>query len=114
MVTIFMKCPSCGKRFEVHKTGEAVVDKEEEIVVVREPQTAMTEEMPRNSFDAGALPPESLIPPPKTVPVAAEKTVVEETYKCTHCGYTWTEDKETLKNEHGGEIRGEVVSEGPP
>jgi ribosomal protein L37AE/L43A len=111
---IFKKCPSCGKRFEVHRTGETVEAGEKEVFLVASPQSSMSQEMPRNSFSAGSLPEVELAVPPTVEPITAERDTIEDTYTCKHCGHTWTETRESFKKEGGGEIRGKVISEGAP
>jgi DNA-directed RNA polymerase subunit RPC12/RpoP len=84
--TIFKKCPSCGRRFEVERTGESV-DKKTDVV---------TEEKPLSP--PSLIPPVSLpdipVEPPPTVVVAEEieEDDYTETYKCKHCGHVWTEE----------------------
>jgi uncharacterized Zn finger protein len=113
MPVILMKCPSCGKRFEVRRTGEEVLSSEKEVIFVQRPQTSMSQEMPRSSFSAGALPDAEMSPSMEVDEEVAEKDIIEDRYTCKHCGHTWVETREVFK-EKGHEVRGNIVSEGAP
>jgi hypothetical protein len=115
MTILLRKCPSCGRRFEVHRTGEVVERGEMELVSVEEPQRSMSVEMPRNNVSVGALPDEGLsVLPPEVDTVVAERDVIQERFVCKHCGYAWEEAREVLRKEGGGEVKGRVVDEGAP
>jgi len=91
----FKKCPNCGKRFEVERTGESV-EKAEELVPVEQaviPQTIVNGAAPIAVANTVANQP----------PVVKNRTLVEEdqytdSYKCKHCGYVWTEMHEKIKD----------------
>jgi DNA-directed RNA polymerase subunit RPC12/RpoP len=113
MVVILMKCPSCGKRFEVRRTGEELMSSEKEVILVQRPQGSMVQEMPRTAFSAGPLPDAEISPPPEIEEEVAEKDIIEDRYTCKHCGHTWVETREVFK-EKGREVRGRIISEGAP
>jgi transposase-like protein len=113
MPVILMKCPSCGKRFEVRRTGEELMSSEKEVIFVERTQSSMAQEMPRSSFSAGPLPDDGMSPPSDIEEEVAEKDVIEDRYTCKHCGHTWVETKEVFK-EKGHEVKGRIVSEGAP
>ncbi len=86
MPTFLMKCPSCGKHFDVERTGDRV---EKEIVMEDKSRELMTEKIgpvysPSVTDDIDETVDEQ-------VPV--EVKTYKETYTCKHCGYTWTEER---------------------
>jgi transposase-like protein len=93
--TLFKKCPSCGKRFEVEHTGESVDKKME--TVTEEKMASTTSLMAANSGvplpDAPAR-----IPPTTTVTETIEEDVYTESYRCKHCGHVWTEEHEVVED----------------
>jgi hypothetical protein len=113
MPVILMKCPSCGKRFEVRRTGEELMSSEKEVIFVEHPQSSMSQEMPRSSFSAGPLPDAEMTSPPDTEEEVAEKDVIQDKYTCKHCGHTWVQTREVFK-EKGHQVRGRIVGEGAP
>ena len=114
MATLLKKCPSCGKRFEVRRTGEVMTSSQKQVVFVEKPQNSMSQEMGRSTFSAGPLPDAGSSLPPTIEPVAVERDVIEDSYTCKHCGHNWVETREILKKERGGEVRGRIVSDGAP
>ena len=112
MPTFLMKCPSCGKHFEVHRTGEEI-EREHEVIEVEKPQMPMSPMVSERVANETVVEVSSSLPADEEV-VAAEKITYTETYTCRHCGHTWTEQRTKFKNESGGTIRGNVVSEGAP
>jgi DNA-directed RNA polymerase subunit RPC12/RpoP len=110
--TFWKKCPKCGKRFEVKRIGERVTE-EDEVVTIVKPQLMMSDTLPRDiPVSLGDI--ESELPPDnETVP--AEKIITDDTYTCSNCGFTWTEEDEEFKDDKGHPLSGgEVVSEGAP
>jgi transposase-like protein len=96
MSTLLKRCPKCGKRFELEHTGEKVEKKQEFVpeVVTVAPQTIV----------AGALPSAAASTLTNSPPVREREIAIEErdeyteSYKCKHCGYTWTETHEKVKD----------------
>jgi transposase-like protein len=90
MPTFLKKCPNCGKHFEVERIAEKV---EERAVTVDRSRELMDQKIGpvyvpsyTDGLDESASTADD--------PVLAEKQVREETYKCRHCGHTWTETRE--------------------
>lgn len=102
MSTFLKRCPSCGKHFEVRRTAKTVTKKDE---VVPETKT-------RSAFAASAAAYSVSPADPKAMrtEVGVEEELEEDTYtetfKCRHCGHTWTETHEKVKD------RGEVDEAG--
>ena len=87
MATLFKKCPSCGKRFEVEHTGESV---EKKVDIVDEEKIVSSGSVTgsyANGIPTGPAP--NL--PTAMVAESIEEDDYTETYKCKHCGYVWTE-----------------------
>ena len=82
MPTFLMKCPSCGKHFEVERTGEQVERKDEVIMVDQrqESESSMIGPVYVPSIMDDVV--EST--PSEQVPVAVEKKTFTENYKCKH------------------------------
>src|ERR1700733_10487739 len=80
MATLLKKCPSCGKRFEVRRTGEVMTSSQKQVVFVEKPQNSMSQEMGRSTFSAGPLPDAGSSLPPTIEPVAVERDVIEDSY----------------------------------
>ena len=97
MPTVFKKCPSCGKRFEVEHTGETVEKKTD--VVTEEKAVSAPSLMPSISL------PDVPVEPAPMVMVAeqVEEDDYTETYKCKRCGHVWTEKHAVV--EDLGEVR---------
>jgi transposase-like protein len=103
MPTLFRKCPSCGKRFEVKHTGETVEKKTE--VVTEERTVSAPSVMAANSLTLPLNP--SVNPQTVRVAESIEEDDYTEAYKCKHCGYSWTEKHEEV--EDLGEVKGAGV-----
>lgn len=95
MATFLKKCPKCGKRFEVERTGETMQKKtdlaQEDGEVI--PPTIV----------AGGIPIAAASTLSNNPPVIRHETVIKEeeefteTYECKHCGHIWTETHEKVK-----------------
>lgn len=111
MPTFLKKCPNCGHRFKVERTGKRVMAKKE-VVTVEEPTTPMTPMVTERIANEAVVKMSST--PPDTETVAVEEDTYVERFRCDRCGYTWTEDTSKLRNLRDGTVEGRVVSEGAP
>jgi transposase-like protein len=100
MPTFLMKCPSCGKHFEVERTGEQVEIKDE--VIMEDKKQALEASMIDTVYVPSVMETVVESTPSEQMPVAIEKKILTENYKCKHCGYTWNEGKEKTKRENSG------------
>jgi len=101
---LFKKCPSCGRRFEVKHTGEVLLKSEKQTETI---QTAHALSSPTNPYlgsgydqDRGEVADSTIDIQPGNASVATgteevtvEEDTYQESYKCSHCGYEWTEDR---------------------
>jgi ribosomal protein L37AE/L43A len=95
LVPTFLKtCPKCGKRFEIERVSETVTKDD----------TALPEEKSTTSLGGRGVAYAGL---PATTSVSSGKVDIDEvyekddytdTYKCKHCGNTWTETREKMKD----------------
>ncbi len=98
MPTLLMKCPQCGKRFEVERTADKVETKEVPVAVNNNAQ-----ELVRDDLGPDLLPRDLPIEGLGEMADSDEETVVakevthNETFRCRHCGYTWSENRSKLK-----------------
>lgn len=101
MPTVFKKCPNCGKRFEVERTGKSVEKKTE---LVEEEKTISPQAVVASysRFPIGTPPMNEA--PHVMVDELIEEDEYTETYKCKHCGHVWTEKHEVVKDL--GEVNG--------
>jgi len=83
--TFFRHCPSCGKRFEIRLVGKKL--EEEEGISGEERIDSMT----------GAL---KLVPivVNEERPVLVDVKEFQYTYRCKHCGHTWTEVRDVKRD----------------
>jgi len=95
--TVFKKCPNCGKRFEVERTGKSVEKKTE---VVEEEKTISPPSVVASYSRISPM----QEAPHVMVDVLIEEDEYTETYKCKHCGHVWTEKHEVV--EDLGEVNG--------
>jgi len=95
-----MKCPSCGKHFEVERTGEQVEKKDEVIMI--EKRQELESSMIGQVYVPSIMDDVVESNPSEQVPVSVEKKIFTENYKCNHCGYTWNEEKVKTKREDSG------------
>ena len=89
--TIFRRCPSCGKRFEIRITGKELV--KEELV-----QEAL--KVPSGIPPKAALLSSSVLPLAEDKPVLVDVKDFRYSYLCKHCGHKWTE----IREEEGGPL----------
>jgi len=95
MPTFLMKCPKCGKHFDVERTSEQVETKEE-VVTVNKAQELMKENI-GPVYVPSAIDELDELSDSEEEHMVAEKVIHEETFRCKHCGYTWTESREKFK-----------------
>jgi transposase-like protein len=94
MKAFLMKCPKCGRHFQVERTSDRVETKQG---VVTEDGAA---ELMKGNIGPVYVP--SSVDPieesaePVEVPVT--RVTHEETFTCKHCGYTWTEAHTKVKS----------------
>ncbi len=96
MPTFLMKCPKCGKHFDVERTSDQVETKEEVVKVNK------AQELVRGNIGSVYVPSEmdridESSDSEEEDTVVTEKVIHNETFRCKHCGYTWTESREKLK-----------------
>jgi transposase-like protein len=90
---LFKKCPKCGKHFEV-KHIEQVVERKDELV--KEERTYLS---PAGVASAYPIPTAGQDGPAKVeVEEEVEEDYYTDTYRCSHCGYTWTEKREKTRD----------------
>lgn len=87
----FKVCPKCGKPLHVRHVEE-VVEKKDEIV----PEEKVS--LPAASASTYPVLGNPPNPPVVRVDEAFEEDYYTETYRCSRCGYTWTEQHEDLKD----------------
>jgi transposase-like protein len=95
MPTFLMKCPKCGKHFDVERTADRVETKEE-VVKVDTAQEHMRENIGPvyipsvmdQADESSGSEQESRV---------AETVTHNETFRCKHCGYTWKESRAKRK-----------------
>jgi predicted RNA-binding Zn-ribbon protein involved in translation (DUF1610 family) len=100
--TFLKKCPNCGKRFEVERVAESESAKEEDVLsetAVSESRDAVGPASPISVTENMQLPTSSGAH--LDVEVEDEKI---ESFKCKHCGYTWTEKHEKMNDL--GQVKG--------
>ena len=90
--TLFRRCPSCGKRFEIRITGKRLV--KEETVEREAPELTG---LPSYGLYAGM----QLTPVSEDRPVIVDVKEFQYAYLCKHCGHRWYE----IKEEEGGHPR---------
>ena len=94
MSTILKKCPSCGKRFEVQRTSKSVAKRDEMVPEKKTRKafaaTVAAREDPRATTDTMRT--------EVHVEEEMEEDTDTETFKCRHCGHTWTETREKVKD----------------
>ncbi len=93
--TFLMKCPSCGKHFDVERTSNKVESKEVTVSVNKAQEIARDDLGAMNA--PGDLPIEGLAEPEDEI-TGAEEVTQTQTFRCKHCGYTWTESHSKLKS----------------
>ena len=93
MKAFLMKCPECGKHFDVERTSDRVETKEG---VVTEDKAA---ELMKDNIGPVYIPSsvDSIEESAESVEVPVVKMIHEETFRCKHCGYTWTESHTKVK-----------------
>ena len=94
MPTFFKKCPSCGKRFEVKRTGEELERRD----VSQETVRTTIPLRPRGSWRYEAPGDRINIRPDGSTAygerrITREADTYDETYTCKHCGNRWTEKR---------------------
>ena len=94
-LTFFRHCPACGKRFEIR-----LVKKE------LEKDEAHPEDIPRASAPnltgpAAGMGAFTFVPVvlDENMPSMVDNEEFDYTYKCKHCGHTWTEVREKAQVE---------------
>lgn len=104
MSTFFKRCPSCGRRFEVKHIGEKLVNSEvdAERVVTSVPLSSPTapygsgyteERDDIAASDNIDVEPGAMSSAIGKTELDIEEDTYEETYRCSHCGYQWTEER---------------------
>lgn len=89
--TIFRRCPSCGKRFEIRITGKELVKEELVQDALRVPT---------------GIPPKAAVLWSQVLPLSEDKPVLVDvkdfqySYQCKHCGLKWIE----MREEEGGPL----------
>jgi rubredoxin len=96
--TFLMKCPACGKRFDVVRKSESV---EKKIGTATTQESSFSSPMAEGVVDGGVYPvseAEKISNSPTVdVKVPIEEDIYTETYTCKHCGHIWTETHEKDK-----------------
>ena len=120
MSTFFKKCPSCGRRFEVKHTGETLEKTEIKTETITRADALsrptdplsnpgyVTERESLSRSDHIDIAPGGAGGTVGGVAVGTEEVEVEEktfleAYKCSHCGYSWTEER--VKDKELGQNR---------
>jgi len=90
----FRHCPACGRRFHVKLVGENLVGEKKESFTAKEPVPVTPTPGILWKPGAGYM--------PLVVEQGVTKTVdvrdFQYSYKCKHCGHTWTEVREEQSN----------------
>jgi hypothetical protein len=88
--TFFRHCPNCGRRFEIRLTDEKEVEGSEETIVNSVPEDP-TRVSGMGPMGSPGYAPGIMVLPSSTVPLVIKERELKDTYRCGHCGHTWTE-----------------------
>ncbi|MDA4122863.1 MAG: hypothetical protein OK456_06770 [Thaumarchaeota archaeon] len=111
MATLFKKCPSCGRRFEVKHIGEKLEKTEDRTETIQTAEalsdpvsppadwTPQSETYSSRRSDIANADTIEVEPGQANASFAMGKEDIviredtyQETYRCSHCGYQWTEE----------------------
>ena len=94
MKTFLMKCPKCGKHFDVERTSDVVETKGE---VVTEDKAA---ELEKDNIGPVYIPSsvDAIEESAESEEVPVTRMTHRETFTCKHCGYSWTESHTRVKS----------------
>ena len=87
LTTIFRRCPSCGKRFEIHITGKKLMEEKFVNDKVETPLISPTFVATRS----GVIPNISNLAPMKEGVTTIDEKEFQYAYECKHCGHKWFE-----------------------
>lgn len=91
---VFLKtCPKCGRRFEVERVGKTVTKDDANL-----PEEKSAVELSESGVTSG--PPAVTSVEMEDVPYdkVFEDDTYSDTYKCKHCGNTWIETHEKVRD----------------
>ncbi len=86
-MSLFKKCPSCGKRFGVSSEGKKLMDTQMET----EETTSAVLVRTGSGRNAGTGNPVT-----SSVKVTIERMNYETSYRCSKCGHAWAENSTVL------------------
>lgn len=92
----FRHCPACGHRFHIKIVGEKLVG---ERTTTREPTETSGSPVPFGQFGpqgTGVWAPDSFN---DNVRITIDVKEFQYTYRCGHCGHTWSEEREEVSKE---------------
>jgi hypothetical protein len=99
--TFFRYCPSCGKRFHIKLVGKKLMDERTE-------QTSVKRDLGSIGAGYSTYGTFSTLPPvvvEENTPITVDIEDFQYSYKCKHCGHTWTEMHEEEQGVQSGERR---------
>lgn len=79
----FRTCPSCGRRFHITLVDSKLLEERKNTQVIKQGVAAAT-----------SVKNVSIITVEEDVPVTIDIKDFQYTYRCKHCGYTWSEKRE--------------------